>query len=344
MFRSVLGAAAAVALGAVATAQAADRTLQVQTSQNAGDFTFQYLSEKWVPRLEQMSGGTLTLELLPTGSVVPHRETLDAVANGILDGHLTATSYFTGKEPAYAIFADFIAAYDNPDQQQTFCNNFGGEEMLQKIHDQVTGGRVQVVGCSPYTREALVSAVPIRSVADLEGVKIRSPEGLASEVFKRAGATPVAIPFSEIYTSLEKGVIDAADASAYANNDATGLNKIANYPIFPGIHSQAGLEFTVNKATWDDLSDAERAILDTWHVAAFTDLRRHAHLVDLELVARDRAGGSAVEEVVDWPQVERNKFREIAKGAWADVAERSELAQEAYQLTMEYLRLEGMVE
>ena len=79
--------------------------------------------------------------------------------------------------------------------------------------------------------------MPINSVDDLKGVKIRSPEGLAAEVFKRAGASPVSLPFSEVYTALEKGVVDAADASAYVNNDASGMHKVAKHPVYPGIHS-----------------------------------------------------------------------------------------------------------
>ena len=61
------------------------------------------------------------------------------------------------------------------------------------------------------------SEITIRSMADIKGVKIRSPEGLASEVFKRVGAAPVSLPFSEVYTALEKGLIDAADASAHSS-------------------------------------------------------------------------------------------------------------------------------
>ena len=49
----------------------------------------------------------------------------------------------------------------------------------------------------------------------------KTPEGLAADVFKRAGAAPVSMSGSETYGALEKGVIDAADNSAYANNDAT---------------------------------------------------------------------------------------------------------------------------
>ncbi|MDX1541442.1 MAG: TRAP transporter substrate-binding protein, partial [Geminicoccaceae bacterium] len=316
----------------------------VQTSQSAGDFTFQYMSEEWAPKVEAMSGGELKLELLPAGSVVPYRETIDAVANGILDGDLTAVSYFSGRDPVFAVIGDLIAGYDTVDQVQGFCEHGGGKEVLQKAMDEVTGGDVHVVGCGPYAKEALVSKVPIRTVEDFEGVKIRSPEGLAAEVFRRAGASPVALPFSEVFTSLEKGIVDAADASAYVNNTQTGMHEIAKYPLYPGIHSMAVLQFTINQDTWDGLTDAQRAILDVWYDAAYNDLRRYADMKDQETVQKDKAGeGTKDIEVIDWPQEERDKFRQIAIGAWQDFAQQSELAREAYEAHVGYMMQIGLL-
>ena len=338
---------AALSIGALMLTAAADdtaaKTLKLQTSQASGDFTFKYLSEKWAPKVEEMSGGSLALELLPTKAVVPHRETIDAVGVGILDGDLNAVSYFSGRDPVFAILGDLIAGYDNPDQVQMFCMNGGGKEILQKAYDKYTKGKVHVIGCGPYAREALVSKTKITGVADFEGVKIRSPEGLAAEVFKRVGASPVALPFSEVYTSLEKGIVDAADASAYVNNDSKGMHKIAPYPIYPGIHSQAVLQFIINKDTWEKLSQAERTILETWYLAAYTDLRRHADMQDRILAAKHRGGDGPVKEIVDWSQEERDKFREIARGAWEDFAKQSDLATEAYEAHVNFMRAYGLL-
>ena len=287
-----------------------------------------------------MTNGEIEIELLPTKSVVPHRETADAVANGILDGDLTATAYFSGRDPAFALMGDLIAGYDTPEQIQTFCQNGGGKEMLQKIYDTLIKN-VHVVGCDAYTREALVSKIPIKGVADLKGVKIRSPEGLAAEVFKRAGAAPVALPFSEVYTSLEKGVVDAADASAYANNDASGMHKVAKYPIYPGIHSMAFIQFTLNQDVWDSLTEGQKTAIEVWYLASRADLRRVADLTDKDLVARDRKAGDLT--IIDWPQAERDAFREIAKGAWKDFAAKSELAQEAYDTHIKFMQRIGLL-
>ena len=237
---------ALVVAGLTFTGAASAKKLKFQMSSKAGDWAHTYMA-KHAPVLSDLTNGELQIEGLPTKSVVPHRETIDAVANGILDGDFNAIAYFAGRDPAFAIMGDLIAGYDTPKQYQEYCMHGGGKEMLQKIYDKVLPGKIHVLGCGPYGKEALVSKVPINGVADLKGVKIRSPEGLAADVFRRAGASPSSLPFSEVYTSLEKGIVDAADASVYINNHASGFHKIAKYPLYPGIHSMANLQTIINK-------------------------------------------------------------------------------------------------
>ncbi|MCI0511460.1 TRAP-type C4-dicarboxylate transport system substrate-binding protein [Chromohalobacter marismortui] len=329
---------ASAAMFSASYAQATE--LKVQTSFNSGDYAYQYLQDNWVPKLKKMTGGDVSINLMPIGSVVPYKETMSAVSMGLLDGDLTAPAYFTGKDPVFALMGDLVAGYDKPSQFLGFCKNGGGEKILQKaINAQVDG--VKVVGCGPYKREALVSAVPIRSVEDLQGVKIRSPEGLAAAVFRRAGATPVNIPFSEVYTALQQGVVDAADASAYVNNDASGLNDIAKYPIYPGIHSMSSQQFTVNRNTWESLSQEDQQALHQWFYKSFNDLADAVHQQDEKLVARDKAEGDIT--VIDWPQAERDQLREIARGAWENFGEKSKLAQQALDAHLEYMKSKGLL-
>ncbi|MGI9420571.1 MAG: TRAP transporter substrate-binding protein [Geminicoccaceae bacterium] len=318
------------------------KTLKLQASSRAGDWAHRFMTDEWAPKLSEMTGGALEVEVLATRAVVPHRETIDAVANGILDGDLNAVSYFSGRDPAFAIIGDLIAGYDTVDQVRTFCMHGGGKEILQKLYDQYAGGNIHVIGCGPYAKEALVSKLPINGVADLEGVKIRSPEGLAAEVFKRAGASPVSLPFSEVYTALEKGVVDAADASAYVNNDASGMHKVAKNPVYPGIHSMAVLQFVVNKDVWEGMEPQEQKALEVWYSAAYDAMRREADLQDRDLVARDKADPEM--QVIDWPIEERKKFRELAVGAWEDFGAQSELAQEALDAHLAYMKRIGLLD
>lgn len=319
----------------------AETVIKVQTSTQSGAYEFKYLKDKWGERLKAMSGGDLSIEFYPINSIVDRKETPEAVMAGVLGGDITAVSYFTGRNPAYAILGDLIAGYDTVDQVQSYCRYGGGRDALQSLWDSVLPGALHVVGCGPVAKEALVAKVPIKSVDDFKGIKVRSPSGLAATVFKAAGAAPVSMSLSDVFTSLEKGVIDAADASAYINNSTSGFHQIAKHPIYPGIHSMAVRQFTVNKGIWDGLTEAQKLTLETWFYAAYDDVRRQLDLQDKAQVAKDVASGDI--EIVDWPQAERDKFRKLASAAWEDTAGKSPEARTALESHYKYMKSIGLL-
>lgn len=335
---TILAACAALTAG-VSLAEA--REYSIQSSFNAGDFSMQHLTENWLPKIAEMTDGRVEISLLPNSAVVPAKESVEAVAAGVIDGDFTSVNYFSGIEPAFALMADLISGYDTPAQMLGFCKEDRGEEMEQKILDEVTGGEVHLIACGPYSRESLPARIPIRSFEDLQGKKIRAPEGLASAVFEAAGASPVSIPFSEVYGALEKGIVDAADASAYVNNVATGLHDVAPYPLYPGIHSMPLMQFTMNKAAWEELSPEDQAALRDWWYAAMEDLTKVVAEQDEEKAAADREGGEV--EVIDWAQEDRDKLREIARAEWVKFAEKSDLAQEVLDAQLAYLTKIGLL-
>ena len=337
-------AGATAALLTFSTAASAVTTIKIQTSSAAGSFSLKYLNDNWVKKLEEMTYGNVKIDIRPSKSVVPHRETPQAVAAGILQGDQNAVAYFAGTDPVFSLLGDLIAGFDTVEQNQMFFRFGGGVEVLQAAYDKFYPGKIHVVGAGPFAKEAFVSTVPIRTVADFKGLKLRSPEGMAAEVFRRAGATPTSIPFPELYTALDKKVVDAADASSYTNNSSLGFNKIAKYPIYPGIHSMAVIQFVINKDVWNKLGPQGQAALTTWYYASFTDMSRATEYQDRLLVAADKAGsGTKGVEVIDWAQPERDKFRKIAEGAWKDTAAKSELAQQAYDKYIKFMKEIGLL-
>ena len=340
MKRLLIGAAVAAAVS-IAPAASAQTVLKLQASSAAGSFSLKYVTETWVPKLEQMTYGNLKIDIRPSKSVVPHRETPQAVAAGILQGDLNAVAYFAGRDPVFGIMGDLIAGYDTPEQKQMFFRFGGGVEILQKAYDKHFGGKIHVVGAGPFAKEAFVSTTPIRTVADLKGVKLRSPEGMAAEVFRRAGATPTSIPFPELYTALEKKVVDAADASSYVNNSSLGFNKIAKFPLYPGIHSMAVIQFVINKDVWNKLGPQGQAALHTWYYATWPDLMRATDVEDRKQVEADVAANAVT--IIDWAPEERAKFRKIAQGAWEDLSKQSPLAKEAYDAHVAFMKRMGLL-
>lgn len=343
--RFIVGLFAAGVIAAGASGAYAGTVIKIQTANAAGSFSLKYLNENWVPKLKAMTYGNIEIDIRPSKTVVPHRETPQAVAAGILQGDMNAVAYFAGRDPVFGILGDLIAGYDTTEQKQQFFRFGGGVEVLQKAWDKHFPGKIHVVGAGPFAKEAFVSTVPIRTVADFKGLKLRSPEGMAAEVFRRVGAAPTSIPFPELYTALEKKVVDAADASSYTNNHSLGFNKIAKYPIYPGIHSMAVLQFVINQDVWNKIGPQGQAALETWYYAAWPDVTRATDLEDRKLVAADNAGkGTPGVQIINWTQEERDKLRQVAAGAWKDVAKQSPLAQEAYDAHIKFMKTMGLLD
>ncbi len=330
-----LASAIGVALGASALAQ--EMTLKFQSSDPAGNPNF-VLQQGWAESIKEKTGGKLAIELLPVESIVAHNETQDAIAGGILDGHITDTSYFSGKDPAFGLIANPVGAWSAPQEMFDFMANGGGKELMNEL---VEPYGLHFIGATTPGLEAFVSKVPLDGVDDLKGLKLRAPEGLVQQVFAAAGAAPVNLPGSEVFTSLDKGVIDAADYTVYSSNKSQGMHDVAMHPVYPGFHSMPLVEISMNKAKWDALDDETKAVLEQ-SVVEFGQSQVAALAErDLQAVEEDKAGGKVT--VHDWSAEERAKFRTIATGEWAKVAERSDNAKKVYDVLTKYLKDNGLM-
>ncbi|MBA4491694.1 TRAP transporter substrate-binding protein [Paracoccus sp. S1E-3] len=330
---AIVAAAFAGAFPAVAQ----EFSFKFQSSDPAGNPTFM-VEQEWAKGIEEASGGRLKIEVLPVDSVVAYNETHDSVAAGILDGHMTSVEYMAGKDPAFGLIGNTVGAWSSPDEMIGYMKNGGGTDLIREMLGEYG---LYFIGGVPGGLEAFVSRVPIDTVEDLRGVKLRAPEGLVQEVFAAAGASPVNLPSSEVYTSLDKHVIDAADYSTFAANQAGGLNKIAPNPIYPGFHSMPLVEVSMNQAKWDGLPDDLKTLLTTEVEDLAVSLNETLREKDKAAVAEAIAEGVTIH---DWSPEERKKFRAIAQSKWKDVAARSPNAQRVYDSVTAYLTAQGLLE
>ncbi|SFQ24466.1 TRAP-type mannitol/chloroaromatic compound transport system, substrate-binding protein [Roseivivax halotolerans] len=328
---------AALMASVAGPAFAQDMTLRFQSSDPAGNPNFQ-LQQQWAESVSDMSDGAIEIELLPVESIVAHNETQDAIAAGILDGHVTDTSYFAGKDPAFGLIANPVGAYGDPQEMLDFMYEGGGKELMNEL---VNPYGLQFIGATTPGLEAFVSKVPLKGVDDLEGLKVRAPEGLVQQVFAAAGAAPVNLPGSEVFTSLDKGVIDAADYTVFSTNQAQGMHDVAPHPVYPGFHSMPLVEISMNKSKWDSLSEEQQTMLET-SVQDFAQMQIETlNEADQQAVEEAKASGEVT--VHDWSDEERAKFRQIAQGEWEKVAERSDNAQKVYDALTAYLSEQGLM-
>ena len=215
-------AALAVAL-ATGTASAAETKLRIQTHFSTETLSGQ-MAQEFIDDISAMSNGEIQVEMFFSSSVVKSAETFDAAATGILDCDMTGGAYQTGKNPAFQFAGDLMGGYQNPYQQMAWLLHADG---YAKVNELYNAHNMEFVGWWIPGPETLSSTSPIRNVEDFKNWKFRSPPGMATLVFKNLGASPIVMDFNEIFTALESGIIDGADAANLTNNVGLGLYDIA---------------------------------------------------------------------------------------------------------------------
>jgi TRAP-type mannitol/chloroaromatic compound transport system substrate-binding protein len=330
--------AATLAAAAISTSTfAADFTLKFQSSDPSGDKNFQ-VQKEWTERVERMTGGRLKIDLLPVGSVVKHTETLGAIKMGVLDGHVTATGYFSGQDPAFGLIGNMVGAWSDTRDLLQYINYGGGYQLMTELYAPYG---VHYIGGSTTGVESFVSKVPLDGVDDLKGLKLRAPEGLVQQVFAAAGAAPVNLPGSEVFTGLSKGVIDAADYTVFSTNQKAGMNDVAPHPVQPGFHSLPLIDVSMSEKKWAKLPADIQEILVVSVRDFAQDITTQLRIEDQKAVREAQANPNIT--IHDWSAEERKKFRAIAMGEWKKYADRSPNAQKVYDSITTYLKDSGLL-
>jgi TRAP-type mannitol/chloroaromatic compound transport system substrate-binding protein len=236
---------------------------------------------EWV---KKMSGGRMEITVYGGGELIPALEGFDAVSNGAVEMNHGAAYYWAGKLPA----AQFFAAVPfglNAQQMGAWIISGGGQALWDELYQPydlkpIICGNTGVQMGGWFNKE-------IKQVKDLKGLKMRIP-GLGGKVFAKAGGTPVLVSGGEIYTNLERGVIDATEWIGPYHDYKMGFHQVAKYYYYPGWHEPGPvLEMVMNKSKFESLpSDLQEIIstacyrLNRWMMAQF-DAKNGAYLTKL---------------------------------------------------------------
>ena len=327
---------AAVALSAGAAFAQAEHTLRIQ-SHYAPETPSGKLAQQFFDDVETMSGGRIDIEPFFSSSVVKSVETFDAAASGILDCDMTGGSYITGKNPAFQFVGDVMGGYDTPWQNYAWVYYGGGKEAAEELYQQFN---MHPVGWWIYGQESLASTTPLPGIESLKDWKFRSPPGLETEIFAALGAKPVVMDFTEIFTALETGIIDAADASGLANNVGLGLYDIAKHTTYPGFHSMPMDHVACRMDVWESLSPDLQRIMEV-------AMEKLAFQTALTFEVKNNEAAAMLPEkgvtLHDWSDEDRKTFRKAAQDQWQVWAERSPEARELVDSHISFMENLGLI-
>ena len=318
LMKNLMAAASVAALtigfGAAAQADGHGKTkLRVQTHFSQETLSGQ-MAGKYIEDITAMSNGEIEIEMFYASAVVKSAETFDAAATGILDCDMTGGAYQTGKNPAFQFAGDLMGGYSNPYQQMSWLLHGGGRQALNDLYNQYN---MEFVGWWIPGPESLSSTRPIRNVEDFKNWKFRSPPGLATKVFANLGASPIVMDFNEIFTALETGIIDGADAANLTNNIGLGLYDIAEHTNFPGFHSMPADHLACRKDIWDAMPDHHKRIM----IVAMDSLALHnATINEIKNAQNAKVLRAKGINLYEWSPEELGKFRAAVKKGWTEFA------------------------
>ena len=215
-------------------------------------------AERIAERIRALSGGRIEITVHAAGELVPAFEVLDAVGGGVAEMGHTAAFYWQGKQPAAAYYTTVPFGL-TPLEHVAWVDAGGGQTLWDELYapfgvKPFMGGNTGVCMGGWFRREP-------KGLDDLKGLKIRSL-GLGGEVYRRLGATPQTTPPGEILTSLQSGVLDAAEFVGPGTDIALGLYRVAPFYYGPGFNKPNGTgECLVNLKTWSGLDAATKAII-----------------------------------------------------------------------------------
>ncbi|RBO51630.1 C4-dicarboxylate ABC transporter substrate-binding protein [Rhodovulum sp. BSW8] len=256
-----LGGAAALAAPAILSTGAARAQgvtkWRMQALWGGGTTPMRY-EEDFCARVAELTGGTFEITPFSGGQIVPSAQAFDAVRGGAFEMMKTFDGYTAGKIPAHGFSSTVPFGFPEADQYEAW---FYERDGLDLVRESYAPAGLTYVAPTVYGEEPIHSRVAIRKIADMNGLKGRFV-GLASAVMARFGVSVSPLPTSEVYSALDKGLIDIADRGDIKANYEEGLHEVAPFLILPGVHQPTtATSYVANTRAYEALDDQKKAAL-----------------------------------------------------------------------------------
>jgi TRAP-type mannitol/chloroaromatic compound transport system substrate-binding protein len=299
--------------------------------------------EKFAKRLKDISGGSLEIKLYPKNVLVPALAVFDAASSGQIDAFHSGPYYWKGKNSAFSLYSGLPFGF-TAEEINSWMLFGGGLELWREQYAKynlypLLGGNTNIQMGGWFRK-------PIKSLKDMQGLKMRIP-GLGGEVFAKMGVNPILLPAGEIYTSLERGVIDATEWVGPALDIKMGFYKVAPY-YYGGWHEPGSiLELTFNKHSWEKLSFEHQSMIEVCSSEMNSNMTTEFHAENILALKKlqelnveilqfpkevNDAGKKALSEVVDELSQQNDDFKKV----YASIDKHLQLSKKYSDVSLRY--------
>ena len=319
-------------------AQAAGKVIKWRMQVLWDAATLPYEIEKtFVDRVKELTGGRMEIKIFAPGSLVPTNQMLDAIQKGMFEMTKQYEGYDIGRLPHAAFTSAMPCGFTNTWQLDTWFWTKGGIEMLREEYKKMG---VFYLAPTIYDEEPIHSKFPINSIADMKGKKARFV-GAAGLLLNKLGARVTPMATAEVYSALEKGVIDFVDRGGLPANYDVGLYEVAKYIILPGFHQPVtATYYAANLKAWNKLPKDIQAILECAAREAAADLFQLNKTRSIEALDKFKKKGV---QVIYLPKDDVMQARKVAMEVWEEYANKSAFARKVLDSQKSWMKELGLL-
>jgi TRAP-type mannitol/chloroaromatic compound transport system substrate-binding protein len=267
----------------------------------------------------------MNIEVLPSGAIVGTMEILDAVASGAMEIGRSCDCYWEGKDMRFAI-EGMIGAHFTFDEMMVwfFSSDVGGYQQSLDLFEQYGA---HWIPCNWSITEAeYCSNKKLINPEDFKGLTIRGVGWTGMIVNEpEFGAAGTMIPPADVYTALERGVIDACELGNPEGNMSLGMHEVTKYQGFPGCHQLTQTQgWIINLDLWNDLPEDIQTVMEMTLWASIPRIYGDMTYRSAEAVKEWEAYSPEHESVVESPELQalwRDTSWKLADGLAADDAD-----------------------
>ena len=312
-------AAGALVLSAPMVARAATKTLRAAHIESTDSATHKGY-EDFAARVKEATGGSVEVKVFPAGQLGNLRDLYEGIKLGTVDITSSGPDYTSNIAPVMVTAALYYSYRD-----QAHADALLDGEFSERLSDALLkDANMRILAWGELGWRSVFNTVhPIEDASSFDGLKLRVPEAKLHLLPMRAlGASPTPIPYSDVYTSMQTGVVDGAEGTPAAVTQQK-FNEVSKYYSLTR-HLYNPIHLVIGGRPYDGLDASEQTAVTDAARAAFGAQRATARADNKAALEALAAGGLAVNEVDTAP------LREIVLPTWTELT--ADLGEEGQQL------------
>lgn len=219
------------------------------------------VDQRFTELVSQLTGGRFTITNYAEGELCSAGELFDYVSDGTIQCGGDWGGYWSGKDPTFELLSTVMDNFSALDYY-TWIYQAGGMDCYKNMYGQYNMEYFPIV--TNPCESGIRSVRPINSIKDMQTMKIRLGGVMAGRAAKKLGINITTVPASELYESLQRGVIDGGEFSGPKADDSLKLQEVAPYWCAPGWYQSAGVNgVMINKDAWNELPEEYQQAITT---------------------------------------------------------------------------------